>query len=105
MLVKTSSNSQNTLMSKRKNGQIAGDHCDRCYEGTLHPQKVSEAILKRGRVLVIDDAPAEVCTRCRYRYFDIKVLRAMDALFDEYAVQVDLPKITFQQIESFEPVA
>jgi len=90
---------------KSKKVQNVKDHCDRCYEGTLHPQKVSETILKRGRVLVIEDVPAEVCTRCRYRYFDIKVLRAMDALFDEYAVKVDLPKIAFQPALSLEQVA
>jgi YgiT-type zinc finger domain-containing protein len=84
-------------MRKNKNGQNSGDRCDRCYEGILHPQKVSETILKRGRALVIDDVPAEVCSRCGYRYFDIKVVRAMDALFDEYAVSLDLPKIVFQQ--------
>lgn len=63
----------------------------------MHPQKVSETILKRGRALVIDDIPAEVCSRCGYRYFDIKVIRAMDALFGEYAVHIDLPKIVFQE--------
>jgi len=35
---------------------------------------------------------------------DIKILRAMDALFDEYAIPVDLPKIAFQQIDYLEPV-
>ncbi|MCI0696703.1 YgiT-type zinc finger protein [candidate division KSB1 bacterium] len=84
-------------MRKNKNGRNSGDRCDRCYEGTLHPQKVSETILKRGRALVIDDIPAEVCSRCGYRYFDIKVIRAMDALFGEYAVHIDLPKIVFQE--------
>ncbi|GEM_PF-909089 len=92
-------------MSKRKNGQVTGDRCDRCYEGTLRPQKVSETILKRGRVLVIEDIPAEVCSRCKYRYYDIKVLRAMDVLFDEYALHIDPPKVVFQQDVSLEQVA
>jgi YgiT-type zinc finger domain-containing protein len=90
---------------RKKNGRLSGDRCDRCYEGTLHPQKVSETILKRGRALVIDDIPAEVCSRCGYRYFDIKVVRTMDALFDEYAIPLDLPKIVFQQAIALEQAA
>jgi YgiT-type zinc finger domain-containing protein len=89
-------------MRKNKNERNSGD---RCYEGTLHPQKVSETILKRGRALVIDDIPAEVCSRCGYRYFDIKIVRAMDTLFDEYAVSLDLPKIAFQQAISLKQAA
>jgi YgiT-type zinc finger domain-containing protein len=91
-------------MRKNKNGRVTGDRCDRCHEGTWRLQKVSETIFKRGRALIIEDIPAEVCSRCGYRYFDIKVVRAMDELFGEYAVQVDLPKIAFQPTVSFEPV-
>lgn len=79
------------------------DRCDRCYEGTLHHQTISETILKHGRVLTIENIPAEVCARCRYRYLEVKVLRAIDALFDEYAVSIDAPKIAFRQCDTLEP--
>jgi YgiT-type zinc finger domain-containing protein len=84
-------------MHKNKKTKKLSGLCDRCYKGILRPQKVSETICKRNRALIIEDVPAEVCSRCGYRYYDIKVVRAMDALFNEYAVHIDLPTVIFQQ--------
>lgn len=57
----------------------AKEPCDFC-PGTLHPKRV-RVIRSRGRKLVIiDDVPATVCSRCGMRYYDATVVRGMEAI-------------------------
>lgn len=53
--------------------------CDYCG-GILYPQMTNLEFRVNGRLIVIEDAPAEVCNRCGEKYLSAKVDASIERL-------------------------
>jgi YgiT-type zinc finger domain-containing protein len=57
---------------------------NRCYfcQGTVKPKRVTHVHAWKGKVIILEDVPADVCQQCGETYFAPEVLKAMDRLAD-----------------------
>lgn len=54
--------------------------CTSCAGGTLRRDRVSTALWRGERLVVIEDIPALVCTSCGERYFEDETAMALDMM-------------------------
>ena len=52
-------------------------HCFVCKGGTVKPGRVTYVVDRDGRVAVIRDVPAEVCSQCGEEYFGSETAQAV----------------------------
>jgi YgiT-type zinc finger domain-containing protein len=55
--------------------------CEFC-DGTTMPKKVTKSHWRKGRLYIVEDVDAEVCTDCGERYFHAGVLDGIDVIID-----------------------
>lgn len=55
--------------------------CEFCEEKTIK-KKVKKQHWLRGRLYIVENVEAEVCTECRERYFHAKILDKIDHLLE-----------------------
>jgi YgiT-type zinc finger domain-containing protein len=53
--------------------------CDFCNKGKTRPKRVTLQHWLKGKLYVVENVEAEVCTECGERYFHAKTLDAIDA--------------------------
>ena len=54
--------------------------CTSCTGGKLRRDRISTALWRGDRLLVIEDIPALVCARCGERYFEDETAMALDMM-------------------------
>lgn len=55
-----------------------------CYlcRGQLERRRVEVTCRHKGKLIIVEDVPAEVCTQCGEQYFDPQTSLALDRILD-----------------------
>jgi len=62
-----------------KRANMKNENCEYC-DGKVHAKKVTVQYRHKGRLVIIENAPAGVCRGCGERYYDATTLEKMEAV-------------------------
>jgi len=83
--------------------QAQQEQCTSCTAGTLRRDRVSTALWRGDDLVVIEDIPALVCTRCGERYFEDETAMALDLMRAGKGAEVSPARTLSVPVYAFAP--